>query len=187
MNLLAVLVGKPDERTLVLDDGSGTIIARLLEAIPPEYALGDVLLLIARPGETNGTRYILPEIVKRLDNQDWLKVRKLELQLRKEEPGQLVSEESEPAEARILPDNIPSKKKDLERKVSSTIEPAVKSPAERLYNIIKELDTGSGVETSLIEKRAAAENIENPGEIIQTMLEQGEIFVPRPGLVKTLE
>jgi len=187
LNLIAVLVGKPDERTLVLDDGSGTIIARLLEAIPQEYALGDVLLLIARPGEINGTRYILPEIVKRLDNQDWLKVRKLELQLRKEEPGQLVSEESEPAEARILPDSIPSKKKDIEPKVPATVEPAVKSPAEHLCVIIKELDRGSGVEISLVEERAAAENIKNPGEIIQSLLEQGEIFVPRPGLVKTLE
>ncbi len=183
LNVIAVLVGKPDERTLALDDGSGMIIARLLEATPQEYVLGDVLLLIARPGETNGTRYILPEIVKRLDNPDWLKVRKLELQLRKEEPGQLVSEGPEPAATKILPDIeslvpvepvIPTK-------------PAVKSPAERLCAIIKELDTGSGVETSLVEERAAAENIKTPGDLIQGLLEQGEIFVPRPGLVKTLE
>lgn len=184
LNLIAVLVGKPDERTLVLDDGSGVIAARLLEAASQDLNIGDVVLLIARPGEVNGTKYILPEIVKGLDNADWLKVRKLELELRKDEPGELVGEEPESPAIEILPDTESPAPDAVE---PATAEPAVKSPAERLCRIIRELDTGSGVETSLVEERAAAENIGNPGEVIQSLLEQGEIFVPRPGLVKTLE
>ncbi len=181
LNVIAVLVSRPDGRTLVLDDGSGVITARLLEAAPACYALGDVLLLIARPGEVNGTKYMLPEIVKKLDNADWLKVRKLELELRQEGPGQLVGEELEPAEETNRPGETPAPEDD------KSASAAVKSPAERLCAIIRELDTGGGADVCLVEERAAAENIGTPVTIIQNLLEQGEIFVPRPGLVKTLE
>ncbi len=180
LNLIAVLVSRVDERTLVLDDGSGVITARLLEAAPRDYAPGDVLLLLARPGEVDGTKYVLPEIVKKLDNAGWLRVRRLEMGLKTEDPGQLAYGEPEPAEETIRPGETPAPS---EQPASA----AAKSPAERLCAIIRELDAGGGADVCLVEGRAAAENISNPVTILQNLLEQGEIFVPRPGLVKTLE
>ncbi|MEM2121119.1 MAG: OB-fold nucleic acid binding domain-containing protein [Candidatus Woesearchaeota archaeon] len=55
---------------------------------------------------------------------------------------------------------------------------------DTIYNLIKELDDGFGVEIQEIIKRTTIPDVE---KIIKKMLESGDIFEIRPGYVKTLE
>src|SRR3989338_7833171 len=68
--------------SLSLDDGSGVIALRSWNEdvnIFSGVEIGDLILVIGKLKEYSGRAYITPEIVKKLDNPLWLKVRKLEL------------------------------------------------------------------------------------------------------------
>ena len=64
----------------VIDDGTGRISARIFdnEASVGKIEVGDFAIVIGRPREFSGERYILVEIMKKIDGR-WMKARKLEL------------------------------------------------------------------------------------------------------------
>jgi len=75
INLIAVTVGS-EEAGIVLDDGTGRIEARFSDMQRP--ALGDVVLMIARPREFNQTIYLVPEIIRKI-SPAWLEFRRKEI------------------------------------------------------------------------------------------------------------
>jgi len=170
VNVIGILVGRPAEDLLLVDDSTGVIGARVVN--PPSLAVGDVVLLLGRVGESGSERYLLVEAARKLD-ADWLRVRKLELQRRGEDIG-------EPME----PDEIPA---DSSPAPVETVENAPSTPAERLHTLIRFLDDGGGVDIAILEEKARAQGIDAPDKLLQRLLEQGEVFLPRAGLVKTLE
>lgn len=87
-NILGIVISKtetPDMsyKSLVIDDGSGNISVRLFENnnLFNGINVGDIILLIGRPREYGTEKYMIPEIIKKIDNGSWLNYRKKELEL----------------------------------------------------------------------------------------------------------
>ncbi|MBW2979928.1 hypothetical protein KY360_00745 [Candidatus Woesearchaeota archaeon] len=157
VNIIGTIVLKTDEqnyKSILIDDGSGKLPVRSFEKYEffDGVGIGDVVLIIGRPREF-GEKYIVPEIIKKINDQAWIEVRKAEL-----------------------------KKPDIE--VSEEKADVAVSPADKIFSLIKEADNGAGVDVEDIIKKS---NISEAEKIIRTLLEEGEIFELKPGIVKVLE
>ena len=84
VNIMGTIISK-DSDSLVLDDGSGTISVRSFENQDPfkEIDVGDVAIIVGRPRKFGEEIYILLEIIKKINDKKWIKVRNLELGERK--------------------------------------------------------------------------------------------------------
>ena len=84
VNLVAVVVSKDDSegsnQSLMIDDGSGRISIRSFEGNQFSGAVvGDVVVVVGRPREYGGEKYIVSEILKKVEDTGWVEVRKKEL------------------------------------------------------------------------------------------------------------
>ena len=83
VNLIATIISKEKDyvNQLVVDDGSGRINVKSFDdkEFGQQLNVGEVALLIGRPREYGSERYLLGEIIKKIENRDWIKIRKLEL------------------------------------------------------------------------------------------------------------
>ncbi len=182
---MGILVGRPDEQTLIIDDGSGSVVTRLLDRAHEDFSIGDVVNVRARPGEVNGERFLFAEIVKKLGNPAWLRFRQRELESRTDEPGKVVMEASKGGVTDEPVPEILEEAPAVAPAEATTAKP--QRPEDRLSAIIRDLDEGSGADVGDVMKKAEEDGVDNAENLMQSLLEQGEIFVPRPGLVKTLE
>jgi len=161
-NVVGVVLDKEERgaiANLVLDDGSGKIVIRSFEEIKnlKEIAVGEGVLVVGKIRVYNDEKYISPEIIKKVDNT-WLKVRSLELGEEKEEVK--VEEEKEEVEEEFFD-----------------------SKNKKIIELIKELDKGEGALIEEVKEKLAMDNSE---EIIEKMLESGDIFQNSAGRVKVL-
>ncbi len=153
VNLIALLVSK-EGNVLTLDDGTGRIQVmifedRLRNKIPE---LGKILLLIGKIREHEETRFLVPEIIKELENPKWLEYRKKELEQIKH----------------II--KTPERK----RKEKTTIKPEViENYQEKIINKIQELDDGDGANYQDIINSVKIDKVE---EKIEELIKEGEIF-----------
>ncbi len=121
INILATIVqsdiasGYP---ALVLDDGTGKIMARAFEQTPllETYSVGTIVMVIGRIREFSKERYLIPEAIKKVTDPVWATVRAKEL-------GQEKMQE---------PTSIP------------IVQPV--SQSTMLVKIIKTLDSGEGAD-----------------------------------------
>jgi len=121
VNILGVIVEKQSENSLVLDDGTTSMTCRRFDEMEIDADVGDLVLVIGKPREYNGERYLVLEICKRLANKNWVAYRKKELE-------------------RLL--NTTS----VELPPSTSSE----SPAEQLIVRIREADSGQGADVQEI-------------------------------------
>ncbi len=170
-NVMGVIVQKSDSKLLnydyiVIDDGSGRMTARSFEDKEKflDFAVGDVVNVIGRPREFGKEIYIIPEIVKKLQDTKWLEVRKLEL-------GKM-------PEGASQQENVV-----VEETVDIEVE-EIETPQERLMKTIKDIDGGSGVDIDEIIAKTGKPQTE---DMIKDMLAQGDIFEIKPGRIKVLE
>jgi RPA family protein len=157
VNIIAVVISNDEEQNLYgVDDGSGSIN---LKSFDKEFDvnIGDVVLVIGKPREWNSQKYILPEIIKKIEDKRWVEIRKKELERRK---------------------IISLKRKEFDE------EEFIESPYQRIIDIIKELDSGEGAD---FEEVVVKSKIADSQDLITGLLEQGEIFEVRPGRLKILE
>lgn len=160
VNLMGIIIGS-DEYTLTLDDGSGQISLRSFEetTILKDKFVGDIVLVIGRPRLFNEERFIVPEIIKKIVNPKWIKYRKLELTNFK----------------------ITTKPKNEEQSI-----PEVKTENNIIDSLIKkisELDKGNG---TVIEELFKYFEESKANRTINQLIEQGEIFEIKPGIVKVI-
>ena len=132
VNLLGVVVEVPMSesfQSLIVDDGSAKISVRDFEksGLLNVTNIGDVILLIGRPREYGGEKYIIPEIVRKISDKRWIDVRKLELKMPEQEPV----EDAEPVEE--------------------------KNVFEKIVECIHELDKGEGVDMGEVLKIGVSE------------------------------
>jgi len=86
INLIATVVTMPEQELnyfyVMLDDGTGKITARSFDDIlaRSKLSIGDVVLVIARPREYNNERYLMPEVIRKIQDQKWIALRQAELQ-----------------------------------------------------------------------------------------------------------
>ena len=150
LNLIAVVVDKAKGEgysSLIVDDGTGKISLRNFEenGLLDRVNVGEVVLVIGRPREYGTERYILPEIIKKIECVDWFKLRKME----------------------VCDEKIPDK---VVQEVKKT-EDVKKESAEEVIEFIKNEDRGKGVEVREILKNGHNEKwinrlLEN-GEIFE--------------------
>ena len=166
MNIIAVIVAK-DENSITLDDGTGQVIGRIFDNTDrlSDIDIGDLVLVIARPREFNSQLYLALEIIKKIGNKGWINYRKKELLLIQKVRNVDVLKKIEKPEAEIV-QNV------------STV-----NSKERIIQIIKQLDAGSGTG---IDDIIMLSKISNAEDIIQDMLLKGEIFEIKAGRLKLM-
>ncbi len=160
VNILATVVAKNDNGSFIIDDGSNKINARTFDNKKLNgFDVGDIVSIIGRPREWNSQRYIMYEIVKKINDKRWIKVRTLELDR---------LDKSEVEEERII---------EADEKITE-------NPYEKILNLIKDTDLGDGASYEEVLVRSGIKEAE---EILKSLLEQGEVFEIRPGKLKILE
>jgi len=94
INVLGLVVGVDD--ALWVDDGTGTVGVRSFSNAPFDVEVGQCVLVIGRPREFEGQKYLVGEIVKGVDTK-WLEVRRKEVErvVPRENPNQVVAQEED--------------------------------------------------------------------------------------------
>ena len=167
-NIIATVVYKSDDSSyasILIDDGTGKISLRSFEnkGIFSNIDVGDAVLVIGKIREFSNEKYIIPEILKKINNIEWVNLRKLELKNNK-----LIGSDSKIL--KIVGDGL-TEENNL-------------GIGEEIYSLIRKLDNGEGVAVEDVinnSKNIKAESI------INKLLENGDIFEIKPGKLKVLE
>ena len=121
--------------------------------------IGEMVFVIGRPRVFNEKKYIVPEIIKKVENKKWAEYRQLEL-------GKMI----------------------LSNNKSEIIDPPSNESSgpditDSILQKITELDNGYGVKTDEVIK---AYNKKTANLTIIKLLETGEIFEIKPGILKSI-
>lgn len=177
INIMGVIVSKDSHESgvpsqnFILDDGSGRIALRFFDG-SAVVAVGDIVSVIGRPREFGPDRYIVPEIMKKIEDPKWVEIRKLEL---------AADDKLRPVVSQSV-----EKQSDDSGELSVETEEFVDSSDKStdIIGIIKKLDSGSGVGFEDISSKSNSVDVEKS---IKHLLEQGDIFEVKPGRYKVLE
>ncbi|MBN2052156.1 hypothetical protein JW756_01515 [Candidatus Woesearchaeota archaeon] len=161
VNVVGVVINKDSTGSILLDDGSGRILLRSFEGDKfTTVDTGDLVMIIGRPRVYNEQKYVLPEIIKKIDPK-WGEYRQIQLQILRK---------------KIIP---------VKREARITIEEDTPiNYFQKIMNYIKDLDTGSGADVEEVIKRSESPKAE---ELIRKLIEEGELFELKPGKLKVLE
>lgn len=161
-NIIGVVVNKEPSGSILVDDGSGRILLRSFEGDAfGNLNIGELILIIGRPRIYNEQKYILPEIIKKLDPR-WGQYRQIQLEIKRK--------------------NLAPVKK--ENRIVLQPEPKPTNHFQRIVEFIKDLDEGEGADIGEVIRRA---NVPNGEELVRKLIEEGEIFELKPGKLKILE
>ena len=165
VNLLGTIIDKDvnvksNYQSLIVDDGYGNVSLRNFENKNAfdDVNIGDSILIIGRPREFGHEKYIVPEIIKKIENKEWIELRKLEL-------GKNVEVPKEEVEVKKIQEEVVDDGNDV-------------------FCIVKNLDKGDGADFNDVVGKLNKENSEG---IINNMIKIGELFEIRPGKIKVLE
>ena len=201
--------------SLSFDDGTAVIEVRNFGSdLLSGFNVGDCVNIIGRVKEYGNLRYVVCESCKVID-KEWLKYRQKELELENRDfvsGEELVVDDKKEEKVEKTPNEvdgdvgeeelIEDEKKDIFNEISDSeekqklVEDSVKekpeldekieedeNPIEVLLNTIRELDKGYGVDVDeLISLKGS--DVES---LITTLLQEGELFEVKPGMVKVLE
>jgi RPA family protein len=161
VNIMGFIVTRTEEG-IVIDDGTGRILLRSFEDHKLGHSdIGDFVIVIGRPRVYNEQKYIMPEIIKKLDPA-WIEYRKAQLD----------------KIDRRAPEKIDN------RTVIKEDPAQAQNPYQKIMEFIRDLDQGNGAEMEEVIKRSGAVNAEM---ILRKLIEEGEIFEIKPGKLKMLE
>ena len=85
VNLMGVIIDiSLDNKSFLVDDGTGNIQVRAFEEIKQlkDIQMGDIVNIIGKPREFNDDKYIIPEIVKKVEDKRWVDVWKKRLSIK---------------------------------------------------------------------------------------------------------
>lgn len=176
VNLIATLVQK-EGNTLTIDDGTGQIQIMLFseEDMAKDRQPGEVILIIGRPREYNNKRYIVPEIIRKIEDNKWILHRKKELNITRPEQKIIKQKETQ---------NQPKIQNRPEETAPKTEQPKAQNHSSIIIQTIRELDTGDGADIAEVIKKS---EIKGAAKYIENLINEGEIFEIRAGKVKILE
>ena len=178
INIMAMIIAKlEDEKNYTVDDGSGTVDLRWFEDVKAfmEFNTGDLVNIIGRIRDYNDVKYILPEIIRKVENPKWVELRKYELGKR-EKTQETPEPAKQPKQAAAHPVT------EFEDVVNTPS--AEESIVDKLVAMIKEKDQGEGVD---IDEVISASTIPDADNLIKRLLEEGDLFEIKPGRIKVLE
>ncbi|MBD3309781.1 hypothetical protein GF351_01030 [Candidatus Woesearchaeota archaeon] len=163
--------------SIIIDDSTGRISVRTFEEdndMLGDVRVGEVVMLVGRPREYGNEKYIVPEILRKIQDKRWIDVRRLELG---EEAGGPSRQEEKPQEVSSPPE------KGLAEETAEAEDKHAEDPIQNLIDCIRSLDKGEGADHEEVIQRCGKDKEEH----IKRLLEQGEIFEIRPGMLKVLE
>ena len=188
---------------ITIDDGTDTIRVKAFKGmlIFDGVEEGDLVDVIGKVREWNGEIYIIPEIVHKVDDLNWITLRKLELKKQEEEDREikkLVLEKQKSTSdldelKRLMQERHHIEPERVEAIIASEElgeEEAEKSKdteesKKKILEIIEKLDSGEGADyTDIIEESGLDEQTIDP--IINELLSDGVCFEPKPGRIKKL-
>ncbi|MBI2499454.1 hypothetical protein HYV88_04395 [Candidatus Woesearchaeota archaeon] len=186
VNVIASVVNKykNDENSyayITIDDGSGAIDVRAWRediGLFDKCEIGDLILLIGRTKEFNDDIYVIPELIKRLDNNNWAKVRKLELE---KEFGAPVKVDKESIGEKKLIINV-NDKGGIIVKEESASEMLTQTSRQKVLDYIskkEEVTYDDIIENLKIDEKEV-------NEIVKELLREGEIYQPKPNYLKVI-
>lgn len=189
INVIGIIVTINQEPTvnLSIEDASGRInVFSFDDTIDlSSFDIGDMVMLIGRPREYNNQKYVVPEIVRKLDNPSWAQLRKLELEKIYSNMPEKEAEVEEKKESITLPEEDILSVDELE--VADESEPKSREEKmdlfEKVYGIIKNNDTGKGVTYEEVIEECGSDS----EKAIETLLKRGEVFEIAAGRLKVLE
>ncbi|MCK5025673.1 MAG: hypothetical protein KAS15_03730 [Nanoarchaeota archaeon] len=192
VNLISAVVDIPDSEntfnyySIVIDDSTGKISARLFENYErlKAFNVGDIVSIIGRIREYGTERYIILEIIRKIDNPKWIEVRQREIELLKSTLQQVDSnQQPEPVHDKIKSD---SKETSMTAENKEVADEGINdlNASESVLALIRELDKGEGVDTDEVIKKSKIDSCE---ELIKSLLLEGDMFEVRPGRLKVLD
>ena len=167
-----------DYGSVLIEDGTEAIAIRTFKEDTKQladYHIGDTIMVIGRPRQYQNEIYIIPEILKKVDNPAWLKLRKVELaQTRgtitiQQPQKKIIHEEREQREEHIALDAQKSGTETTRQKILNTLE--------------KQGDAGMDIDV-LIQQVSADEG--EAEKMIEDLIKEGEIYMARPGVLKII-
>ena len=145
VNVIGVIVNKDMSQKIksaLLDDGTGSIELRVFDNSFPPVDVGSMVLVIGKPREFNGERYIVPEIVRKIDSK-WFDVRKRELKELPEVTYEAVSTEEPVVEERVnISDDVLELIRSLDKGEGASIEEILESKPDSEKSIKRLLELG---------------------------------------------
>lgn len=193
VNVMANIIDKYENdsknySTVTLDDGSGQIRAKAWNEDTralSSMAVGSCALIVGKLAlSANNELYIRPEIAKALANTSWQKLRELELKKEFGKPEEIRAEGS----AVDFEEKIDVQKEKAFSVVEDVVggeeavEPSI-AAREKIFRIIEKCTEKEGAKiTDIIEDSGLDKKLAE--EVIQELLQEGEIFQPRPGRVQ---
>ncbi len=184
-NLFGVVVSVDDSQSskvLTVDDGTGKInVFSFDDSVSFDgHSVGDAVMVIGRPREYNNEKYIVPEIVKKIKDPAWIRLRGLEL----ERAYSKLPSHQETDEEDV--ENLPTVEELSFEEIEESVDEGEKDLdlIEKVYKIIKEKDGGRGVSFDEVVSIAGTKEAES---VIETLLKRGEIFEIAAGRLKVLE
>ncbi len=206
VRMLATVVDKFMSETgkfasITLDDGTDTIRAKMFNGVSifDSVPVGGIVDIIGKIKEYQGEIYLIPEVIKSIDDPNWEILR--ELELRKidgewEEKRKIVFEHQKQATdlaelKRMMKERFEISSQDVESicQSSGETEDAEEDPRKTtkdvVLSLISQIDKGEGCDYSeLIEKSGLSEDLLDAA--VNDLLEEGVCFEPRPGRIKKL-
>ncbi len=187
-NIIAIVISLQKDgpsNSMIIDDGTGSIQLRSFDGFMDLKGIevGDIVNVVGKPREFGQERYVLPEIIRKVEDKRWVEVRKTELELYGLPAGaeqgaeQNSAEEKEKGTAASVGGEEEIVEADVEEKENE-------NPFQRIFNTIRTLDTGEGADAGEVSKQSG---LKNADEIIGELLKEGEIFEIKRGRLKILE
>jgi len=186
--------------SLTLDDGTGVIRAKAFSnlSVLDGIEIGDLVDVIGRIREYNGERYLLIEIVRRVENVNELLLRKLEVikqSIEQQRKKRIISEFRETcADAEELKKVLKAKFNISGEEVDAILASEEMVPKteldeskqkELVIELIKKFDTGEGCSYEKIIKESGLSETAVES-IVNELLNSGVCFEPKPGVIKLL-
>ena len=187
---------------ITFDDGTDTIRCKVFTGLTlfDGIETGTIVDVIGRVKEYQGEVYLMPEVIRMLDDPNWELLRELELRRLEEsweqKRGTVFQYQKQAADLtelkRLLQERFAVAPEDVEAIIQSQElvtealpEDTSSKPKEAVLALIAELDHGDGCEyAELLERSGLEESVID--EIVNELLEEGSCFEPRPGRIKKL-
>lgn len=187
VNIIASVVNKyksenSDYSYITLDDGTSDVNVKAWREdieILNKCDIGDLILLIGRVKEYSGEIYITSEIIKKLDNPNWAKIRKLELEREFGKPSK-IEEKKEIQDKKIIVevkngDSIIVKEEFADGVLTQTNRQKVLSYISKKEEVTyDEIIENLGLDEKEVEG------------LIKELLKEGEIYQPKPNYLKVI-
>lgn len=175
-SILAAIVAVEGAKSVIIDDGTGRMQCRSFER-DIACAVGDLVLCIGKIRQFAGTIFLVPEIMKVLDDSRWIEHRKALLAANPPAaiPSSAILEsqaqEADAEEVTALNEPHPV-----------AFEKPAERPAEGILDIIARLDSGDGADIDSV----IAATGDGAEAKITRLIEEGHVFTNKPGRVKVL-